>query len=394
MGPPPPDGTQRPLSLADFEMIRPLGSGATARVFEARDRRTGQRVAVKMLEPASRASRELRARLEREAHALAGVRSPHVASFLGMGWAEEGPFLVLERLEGETLGDMLRRSACPPPPVLAEIIEQLLLGLRDCHRAQVIHRDVKPANVFLVGPGAAADPDDPPESMGLQVKLIDFGVARLKAMALEGASLTGTHHLIGSMGYMAPEQFEYAKGVGPAADLYAVGVVVFRCVAGRLPFVGSSFEAIQRMKSEGQAPRLSTMGGVARVEVLDEFVATALERRPEDRYGSAAEMLEAWWRVAAALNRGSGLVEPADVEYDIAFEDSTTVLEVDQNSPSSVLRRAVALHQAPTATHPVLRTLVEEEKRIARESARAPAPSSADLDEGRGNDGRKPSGDR
>jgi serine/threonine-protein kinase len=304
-----------PLHLEDFELGGPLGSGATSRVFSALQRQTGEEVAIKMLEPSHRNSAELRERLHREALMLAGVASPHVGRILGFGVEDEQPFLVLERLRGETLADVLKRDGRVPLDQLASWIEQLLIGVRDCHDAGVIHRDIKPANIFLC---------DVPDT--IEVKLIDFGVARLKEIAQAGRSLTSTHHLLGSMGYMAPEQFQYAKGVGVQADLYAIGVVIFRCVSGRLPFVSRSFETLIKMKLEGSAPRLSTMPGVGENELLDAFIVTALQPNPTSRFDSARAMLEAWWRVSAALDRDSMFYDAVEVVFDDDVEVSTDVI--------------------------------------------------------------------
>ena len=134
-----------PLHLADFELGEPLGSGATSRVFAATHRSTNRQVAIKMLEPSHRNSSELRTRMQREAIMLSGVESPHVGRILGFGYEEEQPFLCLERLHGETLGDLLKRDGRIPIDQLVTAIEQLLVGVRDCHAAGVIHRDIKPA---------------------------------------------------------------------------------------------------------------------------------------------------------------------------------------------------------------------------------------------------------
>jgi serine/threonine-protein kinase len=377
----------RHAKLADYQVEGALGSGATARVFAARHVRTGLAVAIKVLEPSARGSVELRTRLEREAHALAGVRSPHVARLISWGWEQEQPFLVLERLEGDTLADVLKRHGSVSVERLCDWVEQLLLGVRDIHAANVIHRDIKPANIFLVQhAGAVGAP---------LVKLIDFGVARLKEIAMQGASLTSNHHLIGSMGYMAPEQLEYAKGVGPPADLYAVGCVVFRCLTGRLPFLGTTFEALQTQKLEKAPPRISSLLPNLDVELVDAFVEKSLSRRVEERFASASEMLEAWWKVSAAVaakapsNRPPPAVEgrtegrPRDTtipdrsfatpvyvpasatarataqaeqsalpEYDVFLEDTETVLELDEGGarPSVQLRRADASGPPPSAT--------------------------------------------
>jgi serine/threonine protein kinase len=316
-----------PVSLDDYELRDALGSGAMARVFEAMHRPTGAPVAIKLLDAAARGSHELRERMAREAVLLASVKSPHVARLLGFGWESEQPFLVLERLEGETLADVLRREARLAPGRLVDWVEQLLIGVRDCHRANVIHRDIKPANIFL-----ERDPDGQGDST---VKLIDFGVARLNEIASAGASLTSTHHLIGSMGYMAPEQLEYAKGVGPTADLYAVGVVIFRCLTGQLPFTGRSFEMLTRLKCEAIPPLVSSIAGMPPNGLLDAYVARALSRDPAGRFPSASEMLEHWWRVSAALERDAPLPE-VDVTFD---EDEwvNTLAESMGKSSSSTL---------------------------------------------------------
>ncbi|MGO8995321.1 MAG: serine/threonine protein kinase [Polyangiaceae bacterium] len=306
--------TLDPLHLKDFELGGPLGSGATSHVFSATHRATGRGVAVKMLEPSHRDSAEMRTRLQREAIMLAGVESPHVGKVLGFGYEEEQPFLVLERLRGETLADLLKREGRIPIDRLANWIEQLLVGVRDCHAAGVIHRDIKPANIFL----EEMDGGIPPA-----VKLIDFGVARLKEIAQHGRSLTSTHHLLGSMGYMAPEQFQNAKRVGPQADVYAIGVVIFRSVAGRLPFVSRSFETLIKMKLENPCPVLSSMPGVGRNERLDAFVQTALAPHPSSRFDSGHEMLEAWWRVAADIDRDGLFIDGVEVVFE--FEDDIEV---------------------------------------------------------------------
>jgi eukaryotic-like serine/threonine-protein kinase len=338
-----PDPAIDTVPLDDYELGEPLGSGAMARVFDAVHRATGKRVAIKLLDATARGSRELRERMAREALLLASVTSPHVSRLLGHGWDNDQPFLVLERLTGETLADVLRREGRVAPARLVDWVEHLLIGVRDCHRVNVIHRDIKPANIFLVGSGA-------PASSESVAKLIDFGVARLNEIACAGTSLTSTHHLIGSVGYMAPEQLEYAKGVGPTADLYAIGVVIFRSVSGRLPFVGRSFEALTRLKCEATAPRLSSLSGVVPNELLDAFVARALARDPDKRFSGATEMLEEWWRVAAALDRDA-LPPAPDVEV-VFDEDEWVSTIVESFARSSATHLAASPASAPSPSSP------------------------------------------
>ena len=290
---PPPRGALPPLQpakLADFKLAGALGSGTTAKVYEAVHMTTGRSVAIKILEP-SQSGTEMRERFAREAILLAGVASKHVGNIVGFGFERGQPFLVLERLNGETLDAKLRRDGAVPPAIAVRWIEQLLVGIRDCHDQQIIHRDIKPSNIFIHQ-----------EGFDETVKLIDFGVARLREITSDTGGLTSTNHLIGSMGYMAPEQFRNAKTVGFTADLYAVGVVIFRTLTGRLPFVSRSLEAVIRMKAEQVAPPISSMPAMPKNVLLDWFVTKTMARDPAERFQSAREMLEHWWNVMASLD--------------------------------------------------------------------------------------------
>jgi serine/threonine-protein kinase len=286
-GPQPP---LQPAKLTDFKLAGALGAGTTAKVYEAVHLTTGRPVAIKILEP-SQSGSEMRERFAREAILLAGVASKHVGNIVGFGFDRGQPFLVLERLTGETLDAKLRRDGPVPLPIAVRWIEQLLVGVRDCHDQQIIHRDIKPSNIFLHKDG-----------FDETVKLIDFGVARLREVTGDTGGLTSTNHLIGSMGYMAPEQFRNAKTVGFTADLYAIGVVIFRTLTGRLPFVSRSLEAVIKMKAEHAAPLVSSMPGMPKNVILDWFVTRALAREASERFQSARDMLEHWWNVMASLD--------------------------------------------------------------------------------------------
>lgn len=279
-----------PAKLSDFKMAGALGTGATARVYDAVHTATGRPVAIKVMDQSGQ-SGEMRERFAREALLLAGVESRHVSKILGFGFDKGQPFLVLERLTGETLDAKLRRDGPVPVQLAVRWIEQLIVGVRDCHDAKVIHRDIKPSNIYLHQDG-----------FDEAVKLIDFGVARLREITGDTGGLTSTNHLIGSMGYMAPEQFKSAKSVGFPADLYAIGVVIFRTLTGRLPFVSRSLEAVIRMKSEQAAPAISSMPGMVHNPMLDWFVQRSMVHDPDARFQSAREMLEHWWNVMASLD--------------------------------------------------------------------------------------------
>ena len=334
----------QPAKLADFKLAGALGSGATARVYQAIHLATGREVAIKVLEP-SQSDTETRERFAREALLLAGVESRHVGSIVGFGFERGQPFLVLERLHGETLDATLRRDGPVPLPVAVRWIEQLLVGVRDCHDQQIIHRDIKPSNIFLHR-----------DAFEETVKLIDFGVARLREVAGQSGGLTSTNHLIGSMGYMAPEQFDDAKRVGFTADLYAIGVVIFRTLTGRLPFVSRSLQSVIKMKAEQSAPLLSAMPGMPKNERLDRFATRTMNREPSERFQTAREMLEHWGSVMAGLDE----------------EGATDAIRGTRDAGPGHTS-ADALFEVPTRTDPRLKHLVEQELELHRKRRRLPS---------------------
>ncbi len=330
-----------PAKLSDFAIAGALGAGTTAKVYDAVQTATGRAVAIKMLEPSQEAL-ETRERFAREALLLAGVESRHIGKILGFGFERGGPFLVLERLRGETLDAKLRRDGPVPAASAFRWIEQLIVGVRDCHDANIIHRDIKPSNIFLHQEGG--------EEI---VKVIDFGVARLKEVTGD-PGLTSTQALIGSMGYMAPEQFRDAKSVDFTADIYAIGVVVFRALTGRLPFVSRSLDAVIRMKLERSVPSVSSMPDMPQNALLDAFVQRAMERAPEDRFQSAREMLDAWGSVMTSLDEDAA----TDVIHVDGLDDDDRTLQrvlsppegaaaAIAHPPSVPLSESTMLEQAP-----------------------------------------------
>jgi serine/threonine-protein kinase len=301
-----------PARMTDFQVTGPLGVGSTARVMAAVHLASGRHVAIKILEPSPNLP-ELRERVAREALLLAGVQSRHVGRILGFGFEQGQPFLVLERLGGEILDAKLRRDGPVPLRLALYWLEQVLVGVRDIHAAQVVHRDLKPSNIFVQQ-----------EAHGHLVKLIDFGVGRFMEAA-GSPGLTSANHLIGSMGYMAPEQFHSPQQVSFPADLYACGVVIYRCITGQLPFVGRSLEQIVELKLEAPAPLLSSAPGAPSIAMLDALVARALEREPANRFGSAREMLEhlSALRQAVEHSVATGIPLPAQAPQPVEPAPST-----------------------------------------------------------------------
>jgi serine/threonine-protein kinase len=254
-----------------------LTRGATARIYLAEDLLQNVPVAIKMLSPESIKSSELAQRMLLEADALRGIDHPNVVRVLDSGATGTGvPYLVLEALPGETLGDFLRRQGTPPFELALSLVRQAAQGLAAAHRAGVVHRDVKPDNFVLVGPN-----DEP---FGL--KLIDFGMAKLDG---DGGT-SGSHTILGTVEYMAPEQI-LAEPVDARTDVYAMGVVMFRLFTGHLPFDTSLPADLLRHQLFSYMPPPSWLEAELdpRIELM---ILTATHKHPDNRYASMQELLD------------------------------------------------------------------------------------------------------
>ncbi|MDI1446063.1 serine/threonine-protein kinase [Polyangium sp. 6x1] len=263
-----------------FELVRLAGTGGMGDVYEARERSTGERLAVKVL----RAVREdAAARFEREATILSTSSHPHIVRYVARGALPSGePWLVMEWLEGEDLASRLRRG----PLSVGEAVRLLRAAaeaLGAMHARGVVHRDVKPANLFLVGGRIEG------------LKVLDFGIAQLP-----GASrLTDTGLVVGTPGYMAPEQASDREAVGTRADVFSLGAVLFECLTGRPAFPGATFLAVVSKTLFEEPPPLREL--VPRApEGLATLVAHMLSKHPEGRPAdgqAVAAALSASWIV-------------------------------------------------------------------------------------------------
>ncbi len=253
-----------------------LAHGATARVYLAEDVQSGVPVAIKMLASSANRSAEFSVRLRREGAALRGIQHPNVVRVLDTGETAGGlPFLVLEALVGETLGDYLRRQGTPPFELALSLVRQAARGLAAAHDAGIVHRDVKPDNFLLLGPTG--------EPFGL--KLIDFGMAKL-----EGSSdSSSTHTILGTVEYMAPEQI-LTEAVDARTDVYAMGIVMFRLFTGHLPFESAQPADLLRHQLFSSLPPPSWLVDQldARVERM---ILTATRKHPHNRYANMAALL-------------------------------------------------------------------------------------------------------
>jgi serine/threonine-protein kinase len=266
----------------NVRLARELGQGGMGSVWLAEHTALGISVAVKFIseELLQRDSTTL-ARFKREARSAAQIKSPHVVQVHDLGVLDDGtPFIVMEALEGETLGDRLAVTPRLPMAELLEIVAQVGKGLEHAHSRGVIHRDIKPPNVFL-----SRSHDE------LIVKILDFGIARQQALPRHSAA-TGTGALLGTPEYMSPEQILSAKDVEAGADLWALAVMAYEMLVGCMPFQGETLGALILAITMGNYTAPSQCDPSLGPSI-DEWFRRALARDPRGRFQSARELVDA-----------------------------------------------------------------------------------------------------
>jgi tRNA A-37 threonylcarbamoyl transferase component Bud32 len=258
-------------TLRDTYAVGPLlGVGGMGEVYEAIHLRTQRRLAVKMLRAHLVADATVMARFRREAEVTGKLGSEHIVGVIDIDEDDGQPFLVLELVEGESLAARLASREPIAPAELANMVEQLARGLDIAHGAGIVHRDLKPENVFLC-----------PRKDGLLVKILDFGVSKI----LRGASaITHEVAMLGTPDFMSPEQAQgRADEVEATSDIFALGGIIYTCIAGRRPFIADSVPAVLRKICDDEPPPLAD----AAVQAV---IARAMAKDPRKRYATASEL--------------------------------------------------------------------------------------------------------
>jgi eukaryotic-like serine/threonine-protein kinase len=285
-------GTPGASLISDrYELGDRLGSGGMSTVYQATDRVLERTVAVKILAEHLSDDDKFVARFRREALAVARLIHPNIVQVYDTGVDQGRHYIVMEYVEGRSVAQLLQRRGRLGAEVAVAVGVQACAGLEYAHRQGIIHRDVKPGNLMVIGgpagrptPGGSAH--EPPTDE-MTVKLTDFGIAR----AAEQTRLTQVGSVVGTAAYLAPEQ---ARGdeTTPAADVYALGVVVYQMLTARLPWEGTTLaELAIRRESESPLPPTSYDPSVP--ETLSTAVLRALEGEVENRYSTAKELSEA-----------------------------------------------------------------------------------------------------
>lgn len=267
-----------------YTLERFVGEGGLGRVYLATQPPLGRKVAVKLLRPELCCDLSIRARFEREAYAASQVSHPNAVVIYDFGCETKGLFaqlyLVMEWLEGETLHDRIQEHPKRRLPTweAVRILSQVLRPLGAFHRAGVIHRDLKPDNIMLC-----------PSELGEQVKLLDFGIAKVS-----GPTLTATGQMVGTPHYMAPEQIMARKDITPAADLYTVGILLYEALTGDPPYLSENrMDLFRSHLKETPKPLVKVFPLEPFLAPLDAVIQKAMAKNPKDRYQSADEMRQA-----------------------------------------------------------------------------------------------------
>jgi serine/threonine-protein kinase len=272
-------GTQITPSIT---LVKPLGAGGMGSVWVADHKTLRTQVVVKFLHAELASNEAHLERFSREAAAAANVKSPHVVQVLDHGLTDANvPFIVMELLEGEDLGTHLEAVRTMPISEIATIITQVCKALGKAHERGIVHRDIKPQNLFLCHEGGE-----------LFVKVLDFGIAKSTSAQLESKIATHTGATLGTPYYMSPEQVMGAKTVDFRTDLWALGVVAFEAMTGTRPFDGETIGALSVAICTSPLPKPSDRG--LDNAAVDAWFAQACAREAGDRFASAREMASAF----------------------------------------------------------------------------------------------------
>ena len=326
-----------------YEIGDRLGSGGMSNVYKATDLTLERTVAVKVLAEHLSDDERFVARFRREALAVAKLIHPNIVQVYDTGVDEARHYIVMEYVEGRSGAQILQRQGPIGPETAAEAGAQACAGLDYAHRRGIIHRDVKPGNLMIVG--------GPVGGGEMTVKLTDFGIAR----ALEQTRITQVGSVVGTAAYLAPEQVRGEEAT-PATDVYALGVVLYQFLTGRLPYEGSTLaELAVRQQNERPLPPSTYNEEVP--ATLGAAVLRALEGDPSRRYASADEL-------AGGLQRG------------LQGEDVTLPL-AEGATPTSVLGGETATRRLDQTGQTEFRPAQSQTRRPAARAPQRPAPPPA-----------------
>jgi serine/threonine protein kinase len=333
-----------------FRFLSTLGAGGMASVYLAINERVDREVAIKFLRPEVGRDPESVARFRSEAKAAGRIGNRHICEILDLGDSPIGPYIVMERLRGVDLAALIRRQVRLAPGYAVRVVRHALEGLAAAHAAGIVHRDLKPGNIFL----------HRTDSGDTIVKLMDFGVS--KFLDGTGEAQTASGILLGTPEYMAPEQLEGAHKIGPAADIWAMGAILYRAITGHQVFSGPSLGAvIKSMALDEVRPMSELVEGVP--PELEQVIHRCLERSVPDRYQTPEQLSEALAPFEDLEVEVIPIIDPAParsvemssipvVDVGPAAPESTIEFDLDPDSQSLPVGPPVVAATAAAAAPP------------------------------------------
>lgn len=266
-----PQPSQQYLLNKRYRLLSPIGAGGMAVVYKAQDLALGRLVAVKILREPLTGDPDFLARFQQEARAAANLAHPNIVTVHDFGRDGGRNYIVMEFIEGKDLKTLIKDGSPFKVERALDLIIQICAGIGYAHRAGLVHCDVKPQNILLTADG--------------RVKVTDFGIARALATLQPGET---TDIVWGSPQYYSPEQAA-GEAPTPASDVYSIGVVLYEMLAGRLPFVASTQQALAMMHLRDEPPRL-TLFNPALPETLERIVHKVMAKEPAARYRTADQL--------------------------------------------------------------------------------------------------------
>jgi eukaryotic-like serine/threonine-protein kinase len=270
--------------FGNYRAVSLLGEGGMGAVYLAEHPAIGRRVAVKVLHKNYIRDENLLTRFLNEARAANAIRHPNIIEILDSGTIADGtPFLVMELLEGESLGTRIRRDGALSIQTAVEFCYQTASALGAAHKKGIVHRDLKPDNLFVV-----PDPHDPERE---RIKVLDFGIAKLQQSANDSVK-TRTGTLMGTPIYMSPEQCRGTRTVDHRSDIYSLGIIFFEMLCGQPPFVSEGFGELVNMHLN-VAPAAPSTQNAKVSPTIDAIVLKMLSKNPDERFADMGELMTA-----------------------------------------------------------------------------------------------------
>ena len=347
-------------TIGNYQVVSLLGEGGMGKVYLAHHPGIGRRSAIKVLHANLAGDPAAVSRFFTEARASNAIRHPNIVEIFDSGTLESGaPYIIMEHLEGETLGARMARGLALGPAL--DFACQAASALAAAHSRQVVHRDLKPENLFIT-----ADPREtrtPPREL---VKVLDFGVAKLQERLEEPAHRTRSGSLVGTPRYMSPEQCLGEGRIDERSDIYSLGVIVYEMVCGRPPFVTEAVGAVINMHIN-RPPDPPRQVNPAISAPLEATILRALAKSPADRYPNMGEFLHELRAAAISLGEARDTVPPRAADNPAIAPTPT---------PLSAMPTLMDVRSPTLPTDPPARQSIQPGRR-SRPAARAGAPGSS-----------------